>query len=117
MGRLARSGELMSASRHCTTAGAEAADGGAGREDGRSVPGGGGRCHCVGGVNRYGTQTLTKEESWGEIQAQGASRKVAPGAAGEGESRKTPKGGEWCWLKIKISKSLAGKPGNSLQHG
>lgn len=41
---------------------------GDGREGGKSVPGGGGRCHCVSGVNSYGTQILTTEEGWGKIQ-------------------------------------------------
>lgn len=69
----------MPTSCHCTTAGADTADGGARREGGKSALGGGGRCHCVGGVNSYGIQTLSKEENWGEIQVQGTSRKVASG--------------------------------------
>ena len=85
---------------------------GDGREGGKSVPRGGGRCHCVGGVNSYGTQILTKE-GWWEIQDQGDSRKVTR----EGESRKNTKRGERRWLKTKTSNSLASKPGNSLQHG
>lgn len=91
-GRSARSGDSCQQRATARQQEQEAADGGAGREGGKSVPGGGGRCHCVGGVNSYGTQILTKEEGWGEIQVQGARRKVAPGVAGEGESRKTPKG-------------------------
>lgn len=70
---------------------------GAGGEGGKSVLGGRGRCHCVNGINSYGTQILTNEERWREIQIQGARRKVAPRVAGEKESRKDPKVGEWHW--------------------
>lgn len=84
---------------HLMTAGAEAADGRAGRWEGgwKKCPGGRGRCHYVNSINSYGTQILTKEERWREIQIQGARRKVAPRVAGEGESRKDPKVGEWHW--------------------
>jgi len=41
---------------HCVTAGAEAADGEDRREGGK-CSGGGGRCHCLSGVNSYGIHT------------------------------------------------------------
>lgn len=71
-----------------------------GERVGKSVQGGWGKCHCISGINSYGTQILTKagggggggkskskvqEERWHQVwQRRGKAEKTPKGESGIG---------------------------------